>query len=137
MSEHVGRVLVFQGNEDPLVQGNAQPALFMQRRDGFVERLADLQNLIALLLKIGIVLFGSESERRFEVFQKLRFIEFGRMQFQAELSQSDGIQPLFDDGKRRLFFRHEQHLFPCIRQLAMMFVMSGSCPFRAARAGQR
>ena len=106
--ENVGRVFVFEIDEDAFVDGDAQPALFVQRVDRLVEHAAHFGDLFRLCGEIRILLRGGESERALQLFEQLRLVELA-VQFETEIAQPYGVEPLFDDGERRLLFGDEQH----------------------------
>ena len=74
--QHIGRIPVFEPDENALVYRNAQPALTVQRRHGRIERLTHLGDLRALFRKRRAVLLGGKGERIFKAFQKLCLIRF-------------------------------------------------------------
>ena len=106
--ENVGRVFIFFVDENGVVERNAQPAFFVQGGDGFVERFPQFGELFPFRIELSRVLLRLQRERRVQLFEKFRLVQFVGMHFETEIPEPDGIQTFFDDGERRLLFGDEQ-----------------------------
>ena len=113
----IGRVLVFQTDEQRLVHGNAQAALFVKRGERLFEVVFQLLNGICLFRKTDVLLRARERERRKQLLQYVRFVRLIRMEFEAEFAQSQPVQTLFDDRKGRLLFRDEQDALAVVQSI--------------------
>ena len=133
--EDIGRALVLQVQQNRLIDGNAQSALFVQGAHGAAQFLAHGDELLGALGKAGRILRLGERECVFHAPQHVRLVRLVGMQLQAEFADADAIKPLFDDVERRLFLGDEQHAL-AVREGVCDDIGDGLALARSGRAVQ-